>query len=234
VPGQDPVVYPEHSGILFQPGDALVLQIHYHYDSAPVSDRTTVALQTDPGTAKIKQLDIINPLGPVEIPCSPGATAPLCDRAAALKDDARLYGPAGSLIEPGLLFSCGKSAATLAATFHDGVATSSCDSKVPESGQIVAAMGHMHTLGKSFRLTLDPGTPQQRVLLDIPVWNFDWQMNYELAKPLHVTKGETMRMECTWDRSLDPTRPQKYIVFAEGTEDEMCFSTYAVIADKQG
>jgi hypothetical protein len=97
---------------------------------------------------------------------------------------------------------------------------------------IIGAMGHMHTLGKSFRLTLDPGAPDQKVLLDIPTWNFDWQMNYGFATPLHVEKGQTIRMDCTWDRSLDPNRPQKYIVFAEGTEDEMCFSTYALIPDQ--
>jgi hypothetical protein len=55
------------------------------------------------------------------------------------------------------------------------------------------------------------------------------QMNYEFATPIHVTAGETVEMQCSWDRSLDPNRPQKYIVFAEGTEDEMCFSTYAII-----
>ena len=55
VPGQDPVIYPEHSGILMQPGDALVLQVHYHYDTTPVPDRTTVAIQTDPGTAQLQE-----------------------------------------------------------------------------------------------------------------------------------------------------------------------------------
>ena len=232
VPGQDPVIYPESSGVLFQPGDALVLQIHYHYEGQPVADRSTVSLQTSPGTDPIKPLDIINPIGPVEIPCSPGAdSAPLCNRDAALADDGQLYGPAGSLIEPGLLALCGKTADQLAANYVDGVAHTSCDYRVPEAGQIVTAMGHMHTLGKSFRLTLDPGTPNQKVLLDIPRWNFDWQMNYDLAKPLHVTTGQTIRMECSWDRSLDPNRAPKYIVFAEGTEDEMCFSTYAIIPD---
>ncbi|HSS09351.1 MAG TPA: hypothetical protein VLL25_05675, partial [Acidimicrobiales bacterium] len=147
-----------------------------------------------------------------------------------LADDSQLYGPIGQLAESGLLFLCNKTPQQLTAPFQ-GVASSSCDTTVPESGQIVAAMGHMHTLGQSFRLTLDPGTPNQKVLLDIPSWNFDWQMNYVLATPLHVTAGETVRMQCTWDRSLDPNRPPKYIVFAEGTEDEMCFSTYAIIPD---
>jgi len=231
VPGQDPVIYPQSSGVLFQPGDAIVFQIHYHYDKAALPDRSTVALQTDPGTAPIRPLDIINPLAPVEIPCMPGAVAPLCDRTAALADDARLYGPAGAFIEPGLLLLCHKTATALTAGFG-GVATSSCDYRVPESGQIVGAMGHMHTLGKSFRLTLAPDTAGSKVLLDIPIWNFDWQMNYQLAEPLHVTAGQHIRMECSWDRSLDPNRAPKYIVFAEGTEDEMCFSTYAIIPDR--
>jgi hypothetical protein len=233
VPGQDPVVYPEHSGILFQPGDALVLQVHYHYDTTPVPDRTTVSIQTDPGTDNFKKIDIINPIGPVEIPCPPGVNAPLCNRNAALADDARLYGPIGSFAESGLLDLCGKTSDQLAANYHDGVASTTCDYSVPESGTIVSGFGHEHTLGKTFRLTLDPDTPKPTVLLDIPTWNFDWQMNYGLVKPIHVNAGQTIRMSCTWDRALDPNRPPKYIVFAEGTEDEMCFSTYAIIPDNQ-
>src|SRR5204863_7325161 len=107
VPGQDPVIYPNNAGMLFQPGDALVFQVHYHYDTTPVPDRSTVSLQVDPGTAPIKKIDIINPIGPVEIPCMPGAQAPLCDRNAAIADDAKLYGGIGSAAESGLLLLCG-------------------------------------------------------------------------------------------------------------------------------
>ena len=39
-----------------------------------------------------------------------------------------------------------------------------------------------------------------------------------------VSRDEAMR-------SLDPNRAPKYIVFAEGTEDEMCFGTYAIVPD---
>ncbi len=234
VPGQDPVIYPESSGILMQPGDALVLQIHYHYDTTPTPDRSRVAIQLDPESPAIKKLEVVNPIGPVEIPCMPGVVAALCDRNAALQEAARLYGPVGAGIEPGLLGICGKTAEELAATFKDGVAHSSCDSKVPFSGTIISTLGHMHTLGKTYRLTLDPDTPKPKVLLDIPVWNFDWQMNYDLMKPMHVEAGQTVRMECSWDRALEPNRSPKYIVFAEGTEDEMCFGTYTMIPDDQG
>ena len=233
VPGQDPVVYPEHSGILFQPGDALVLQVHYHYDTTPIPDRTTVSIQTDPGTDNFKKIDIINPIAPVEIPCPAGVTAPLCNRDAALANDVKEYGPIGSFAESGLLGLCGKTSDQLAANYHNGIASTTCNYSVPESGTIVSVFGHEHTLGKTFRLTLDPDTPKPTVLLDIPTWNFDWQMNYALAKPIHVNAGQSIQMSCSWDRALDPNRPPKYIVFAEGTEDEMCFSTYAIIPDNQ-
>ncbi len=104
---------------------------------------------------------------------------------------------------------------------------------VPEDGIITGVLGHMHTIGSTFRMTLDADTPEAQILLDIPDWSFDWQMNYALAKPLRVKAGQPLRLECSWDRSKDPLRDPKYIVFAEGTEDEMCFGTYSLIPDRQ-
>jgi len=232
-PGQLPWVFPAGTGIRFAPGDAIVLQVHYHYDdSRPiVPDQSSVAIQTDPATPALRNVDIENPIAPVEIPCPSGATAPLCDRSAAVDAAAAAYGPAGRRTEAGLLLLCGETAAQLAAQSNGITATSSCDSTVPESGTILSVFGHEHTLGKTFRLTLDPGQADQQILLDIPNWNFDWQMIYQLAQPIHVTAGQTIRMTCTWDRTLDPNRAPKYIIFAEGTEDEMCFGTYAILPD---
>lgn len=231
VPGQLPVVYGHDSGVLLQPGDVLVLQVHYHHEDTKITpDRSGLALQLDPMSPKLRPIQIVNPLAPVEIPCMPGVKAPLCNRDAAIKKAVQDYGPIGEFAESGLLGLCGQSPEKLTAGFN-GVAHSSCDVKVPEDGTIIAVFGHMHTLGKTFRLTLAPDTPRSKILLDIPHWNFDWQMNFGLAKPIHVTQGETIRMQCTWDRSLDPNRPPKYIIFAEGTEDEMCFGTYALIPD---
>jgi polyisoprenoid-binding protein YceI len=235
VPGQGPSDFGDDTGILMEPGDALVLQLHYHYSSAPTPDRSTLALQLDSGDKNLKAIRVINPLGPVEIPCAPEDQGePLCDRDAALADNIRLYGPSGESNERGLLQLCGHTPEKLTAGFDGNVASSSCNLKVPEDGTIVAVLGHMHTLGKSLRLTLDADTPQETVLLDIPEWSFDWQMNYELAKPIHVKAGQPVRLDCSWDRRADPLRKPKYIVFAEGTEDEMCFGTYALIPDDQG
>ena len=233
VPGQTPTTFGKDLGVLMEPGDALILQIHYHFEGKPMADRSGLTLQLDPGTAARKKIRVVNPLAPVEIPCAPGIKAKLCDRTEAIKDNVRLYGPIGEYAENGLLGICGKSPEELTKDFDGEVANSECLTKVPESGDLIAVLGHMHTLGKSFRLTLDPGGPNEKILLDIPVWNFDWQMNYPLVTPIHVEAGEKVLMQCSWDRSLDPNRPPKYIVFAEGTEDEMCFGTYAMVPDNQ-
>lgn len=234
VPGQTPTTFGPDLGFMMEPGDALILQIHYHHNDGKVTpDRSGLTLQLDPGTSKRLKIRVVNPLAPVEVPCATGVTAPLCDRAAAMQDNERLYGGGSSFIENGLLMLCGKTPEGLTADFNGTVAHTECMTTVPESGTIISVLGHMHTLGKSIRMTLDPDTPSPKILLDIPAWNFDWQMNYTLAKPIHVQGGQKILLQCSFDRSLDPNRPPKYIMFADGTEDEMCFGTYALVPDNQ-
>ncbi|MCB0987258.1 MAG: YceI family protein [Microthrixaceae bacterium] len=234
VPGQSPVIFPENAGFLMDPGDALVLQIHYHYGDEPVADRSGLAIQLTPDTPDIREMRVVNPLAPVEVPCLPeDADAPLCDRDAAMEENVRLYGPSGAGTQNGLLMLCGRTPDELAATFDGRFARSWCDLVVPEDGVITGVLGHMHTIGSTLRMTLDADTPAEQILLDIPDWSFDWQMNYALAKPLRVKAGQPLRLECSWDRAKAAGREPKYIMFAEGTEDEMCFATYSLIPDRQ-
>ena len=94
---------------------------------------------------------MINPIGPVEIPCAPeDQDAPLCDRDAAIADNVKLYGPSGAANESGLLTLCGQTPEKLTANFDGRVASSTCDLRVPEDGTIVGVLGHMHTLGKTY------------------------------------------------------------------------------------
>ncbi|MEZ5140397.1 MAG: hypothetical protein R2711_16985 [Acidimicrobiales bacterium] len=70
--------------------------------------------------------------------------------------------------ESGLLMLCGQTPEALTAGFDGRRASTTCDHVVPEDGTIVAVLGHMHTLGSLFRLTLDPGEADEQVLLDTP------------------------------------------------------------------
>ena len=86
----------------------------------------------------------------------------------------------------------------------------------------------MHLLGKSLKVELNPGTAGARTLLDIPEYNFDDQAYRTLPEPVTVRPGDVLRMTCAFDtgrRKLLPqlrNTPPRFVVWAEGTTDEMC------------
>ena len=231
VPGQRPIHYDADQGFLFNPGELIVAQIHYHYGDKVLADSSKLVLQTEAPNPAMRELVVNNPVGPVELPCpADRADGPLCNRDAALDNLTKLYGAGTSLLPNALNRLCGPTATTSDPVTGNG--TTTCDRKVGRDGSVVDVLGHMHTMGKSFRMTLNPGTPGETVLLDIPVWNFDWQLNYQPVDPVPVKRGDTIRIECSWDRSLRYDPEPRYLVFAEGTEDEMCFSTYTVLPNQ--
>lgn len=230
VPGQRPLDFGEDRGFLFEPGDLVVMQIHYHYSGGVQADRSQLVLETRAPSPTMRMLQVRNPIAPVEMPCPAAQSSnPLCDRQASIDDAIRLYGPAAGGIPMFAAQRCGWDNVTQDRV--SGNATGACDERIGTSGHIVDVLGHMHTIGKSFRMTLNPGTPEEKILLDIPTWNFDWQLNYQPVDPVEVHRGDVIRIECSWDRGLRYDPSPKYIVFAEGTEDEMCFSTYTVDPD---
>ncbi|HYI62140.1 MAG TPA: YceI family protein [Acidimicrobiales bacterium] len=234
VPGQRPLDFGDDRGFLFEPGDVLIAQIHYHYDHADTpADQSELRLQLAPDDAEVRALEVANPIAPVEIPCPEGADdGPLCDRDAALERILEDYDGIAAAIPGAVLEACDREIEEYAGQ-TDGIGSTSCDYDVHGSGEIIDVLGHMHELGRSFRMTLNPGTPGEKVLLDIPTWNFDWQLNYQPVEEIRVEEGDTLRIECTWDRGLRYDEEPKYLLFAEGTEDEMCFSTYTLLPDEE-
>ena len=132
--------------------------------------------------------------GPVELACAKGERGKLCNRNEALFDLARKYGPAAAFTPAGLLILCRGSAANPKAS-----AVSTCDRRISTPTTIHVAAGHMHLLGASIRLELNPGTPRAKVLLDIPRWDFHWQNAYTLASPVRAEPGDVVRVTCRHD-----------------------------------
>jgi protein involved in polysaccharide export with SLBB domain len=83
-------------------------------------------------------------------------------------------------------------------------------------------------------VTLNPGTAKARTLLDIPVWDFDNQGAHPLAVPAKVGPGDVLRVSCTHDATLRDkipelaSLPDRYVVWGEGTSDEMCLAILTV------
>ena len=231
-PGQAPTRLPSDTGIELAPGDFFVTQIHYHYDTVwndlpPDESSIVLDLASDDVIAaaggSLDPISLTLYLGPAEIPCSVDEVGPLCDRAAVSAQLIETWGPVTGRLADFLLMQCGKTAADFA-QMTDGIASSTCDLPA-RPGQIVSLWGHMHEIGASFRMTLNPDTPDERVLLDIPKWDFDWQLDYRPIETIVLEAGDVVRVECTWDRELlDDDAEPRYVMWAEGTEDEMCYS----------
>ena len=176
----------------------------------------------------LRPLDYSIYLGPAEIPCTPDEVGPLCDRDAVVEQIVEDYGRGAAGIPLGLLLQCGARLEDFLAD-TDGVVTSTCDHPVSAVGQVVTLWGHMHEFGSSYRMTLNPGTAEERILLDIPTWSFEWQFGYEPVEDLRLEPGDVLRIECTWDRSLRHQPEPRYITWNEGTEDEMCWTSVATV-----
>ncbi|HEV7654366.1 MAG TPA: hypothetical protein VGP36_06465 [Mycobacteriales bacterium] len=211
---------PAGTGYLLQPGDQLVMQVHYNLLNQPAgqSDRPGIRLRLTAGSADLTPLHTTLLPAPVELPCPSGSQSGLCDRTLALLDEMRRFGPEAGGTVAGLTLICGGRP-------RPG-ATQSCDHQVSTPGHIYALAGHMHLLGTRITVQLNPGRPGGRTLLDVNPWNFHDQRSVALPKPVAVAAGDTLRVTCTHDASL---RPQvlpgvapRYVLWGDGTTDEMC------------
>ncbi len=226
-PGQDPTSFPAGTGLWVEPGAFIVVQIHYHYEVSAPADASALALEVTPAGTGLDPIEVATLVAPAEIPCRDGEDGPLCDRDTAIAAAREKYGNEGVQADA-ILQICRADVADFAG-MTDGRAWSSCDIPVrfvDAVGEVVAVLGHQHELGDWFRMTLNPGKPDERVLLDIPDWDFDWQYNYVPVERIVIDDDDIIRVECGWDRSLrDPRLEPAYVLWADGTDDEMCFAT---------
>ena len=231
-PGQGPTELPEGVGIEVTPGDFFVVQIHYHYepewaDLPPDESRLVLDVADDETIAaaggELDPIDLQLYLAPAEIPCSTEESGALCDRDAAKQALLEEAGPFAAFVGEGLLDICGAEIEDFA-DMTNGIATASCEHPA-NPGEIISIWAHEHEIGSSFTMTLNKGEPDEVVLLDIPRWQFDWQLNYEPVETIVLEPGDRIHVECTWDRARLPDDVEpRYIMWSEGTDDEMCYS----------
>ena len=225
--------------MLLHAGALVVMQVHYNLMHMPKPDRSRAVLRLLPAAgAGLIPLDTVLVPAPVELPCPGGASTGLCARSRALADVQKKYGLTGGLIPAGLLYVCGKTLADYPQNVGNARDVStSCDRKVTRPVRIYGAAGHMHTRGFDIDVELDPGTPRAQTLLHIPHWSFHWQDSYYLAQPVDAGPGDTIRVSCRFDNSpaaqpvLHGTQlAPRYVVWGEGTTDEMCLGLLQVAA----
>jgi mono/diheme cytochrome c family protein len=218
---------PAGIGISLPQGSRVVMQVHYNLLNGKAPDRSRAVLTTVPATKALTPVHTMLLPAPVELACPRGSSGPLCDRTAAQFDQIKKYGGEAGLFPTGLLLLCKKNAATPQPT-----PVASCDRTVDRPTTIRAAAGHMHLLGRSVKIELNPGTPRAKVLLDIPRWDFHWQASYVLRSAVRAAAGDVVRVTCRHDATLRerylPDAQPRYVLWGEGTTDEMCLGILQV------
>ncbi|HEV2782893.1 MAG TPA: hypothetical protein VGX25_26190 [Actinophytocola sp.] len=227
-PGNNETLIGELAGYPVEPGTHIVLQVHYNLlatDGKPgPTDQSTVRLRMISGTADVTPLHTMLATAPIELPCTPAESGPLCDRTAAIEDLVKRTGVQARQTVQALDAWCNKGKDPVPGP------TQHCDLPIQKPALLYAVAPHLHLLGRSISVELNPGTPGARKLLDQPVYNFDDQSSQPLPQPVTLNPGDTIRITCTHDAALRSQLPQlkilkpRYVVWGDGTSDEMCLA----------
>ena len=206
-------------------GSKIVMQVHYNLLAGAEPDVSATRLRVTDGSADLEPVTTMLFPAPVELPCRPAHDdGELCSREASMADVKERFGSAVGAIGDWLHLLCPGA---------EPGAEQSCTRTVPEDTTVIGVAGHMHLLGRSIRIELNPGTSEARTLLDVPVWDFDDQ-GARPMRPVRLQAGDEVRVTCEHDqrlRDLLPAfegQPDRYVVWGEGTTDEMCLGLLQV------
>lgn len=106
--------------------------------------------------------------------------------------------------------------------------------KLPVDVEAHFVSGHAHYLCTTMKMTaiLPDGT--EKVLLDIPEWDMDWQDTYYFAEPIVLAAGTVVNSVIVYDNSAEnpnnPTNPPVRVKWGRESTDEMGSITLSGVA----
>jgi hypothetical protein len=109
--------------------------------------------------------------------------------------------------------------------------------EAPDDLHLRSIMPHMHYLGKDMAVTAHFVDGTQRVLLNVPRYDFDWQTSYLFREPVPIPKGTVLRMVAHHDNSAEnpdnPFDPPRDVAHGEATTDEMAVAWTLYTLDRE-
>jgi hypothetical protein len=94
---------------------------------------------------------------------------------------------------------------------------------------------HMHLRGKDMMYKLVFPNGKEQIVLNVPHYDFNWQLGYELAQPIKVPKGTKLIVVAHYDDSVNNKfNPDSNRTVYNGnmTWEEMFAPFFAVTVDK--
>jgi len=96
--------------------------------------------------------------------------------------------------------------------------------QIQEDVKVQSFFPHMHLRGKAMKYTAIFPTGESQVLLNVPKYDFNWQMTYELAKPIVLPKGTEIEVSAWFDNSPNNKfnhDPTKTVYWGDQSWEEM-------------
>lgn len=227
-PGHGPTVEPAGTGVSLPAGSLIILQIHFNLlvSHKPDNSSLTLTMQPAAGSGLVAMNTLLLPAA-LDIPCPAGVTGNLCSRSASLADISKRFGSSAANFDNMLEAVC-----------HGGsiVAgnTATCTWPVGSTQYLWQVTPHMHLLGTSFKAVLDAGTSKEQTLVDVPSYDFHYQISHAESSPIRLQRGDTITTTCTFDPTLRQklpylkNLPPRYVLWADGSSDEMCLGIFGV------
>jgi hypothetical protein len=91
---------------------------------------------------------------------------------------------------------------------------------------------HMHLRGKAFRFEVKYPDGRSEILLDVPKYDFNWQLRYDLAEPKLMPKGTVLTCTAHFDNSeenLANPDPRTPVRWGPQTWEEMMIGFFGTI-----
>ena len=102
--------------------------------------------------------------------------------------------------------------------------------------RIIELMPHMHVRGKDFTYTAVYPDGRSEVVLQVPKYDFNWQLLYQFKDPLFLPKGTRLDCVAHFDNSAknkyNPD-PSKEVRWGDQTWEEMMIGWFDYILDKE-
>ena len=232
-------------GVVIPAGSLIVLQVHYNSLAGKKSVTSKLNVWTEDAAASgrvplTSRQYVAAPDLPCVAPYNDVKKYPLCNHTASLADLAKRFGDSARSFTQLLEAVCnhglypanssmpGATSATCTWGFNDNTPVT-----------IHKIWPHMHMLGRSFTIQLchqdaTCASANSTTLLVVPSYNFDNQFGYSLPNPVTMSKGDYVKVTCTYDPALRKLNPQtkklapRYITWGDGSSDEMCLGTVIV------
>jgi hypothetical protein len=93
----------------------------------------------------------------------------------------------------------------------------------------------MHLRGKDMTVRLVYPDGKTATILSVPRYDFNWQIIYDLEKPLALPMGTRVEVTAHWDNSANNPKnpdPTKTIRWGNQSTDEMLSLPMSVIIDR--